>query len=280
MKIVIKRFNLDHVLANDKILYNTNNHYSKENREQPKDYREVLNQSNTSNWIDKFHDKKYYKFTLDKSDLIWMKQAYKIGSITGSFSKLFEEELETTCQKYNIPKGEWFVRTDKVSLKYGMHGIGPYDNLRDIFKSIVSTTYGHGCFNEEDNECNIYLMPWKEMMRDKEFRIFVYQNNITAISVQHLYSVNKWLNSLTDKEIGNNVHKILKYFDSNIRDKMKYMGNYVMDLSLVGENEQPYFIEPNSFGKDYAAGSALFHWIIDKEILYNHDVIEFRYVNE
>lgn len=51
-----------------------------------------------------------------------------------------------------------------------------------------------------------------------------------------------------------------------------------MDLALIGPNDSPYFIEPNSFGKDYAAGSALFHWIDDYDALHNSDIIEFRYI--
>lgn len=44
-----------------------------------------------------------------------------------------------------------------------------------------------------------------------------------------------------------------------------------MDLALL-DNENnynvPYPIEINSFGKEYASGSALFHWITDYDILY------------
>jgi hypothetical protein len=61
---------------------------------------------------------------------------------------------------------------------------------------------------------------------------------------------------------------------------MTYKTNYVMDLALVGEDETPYFIEPNSFGKYYAAGSALYHWIYDHDKLHETDTIELRYVNE
>jgi hypothetical protein len=36
----------------------------------------------------------------------------------------------------------------------------------------------------------------------------------------------------------------------------------------------------NCFGKEYAAGSALFHWLLDEDILYGKsgsELIEFRY---
>jgi hypothetical protein len=56
------------------------------------------------------------------------------------------------------------------------------------------------------------------------------------------------------------------------------MVNYTFDLVLLNDSTF-YFIEPNSFGKEYSAGSALFHWINDSDILLNESCneIEFRY---
>ena len=50
-----------------------------------------------------------------------------------------------------------------------------------------------------------------------------------------------------------------------------------MDLSLIGPDDTPYFIEPNCFGKYYAAGSALFHWIHDHDKLHDTSCVELRY---
>jgi hypothetical protein len=51
-----------------------------------------------------------------------------------------------------------------------------------------------------------------------------------------------------------------------------------MDFAILND-DTPYFIELNSFGKEYASGSALFDWIQDYSILYglNGNSIEFRY---
>lgn len=144
---------------------------------------------------------------------------------------------------------------------------------------MVSTTRGHECFQRGDEECKIYFMKWIDMDQDKEFRIFVYQNEITAISQQYLYSVNDYLNSLSDEDIKEMVYKILDFFEKHIKEKMRYMSNYTMDLSLIN-NDEPYFIEPGSFGKDYASGSALFQWVNDHGILHDSSEIEFRYVNK
>jgi hypothetical protein len=280
-KITIKRYNLNHVLTENKIIFNTNNHYSKEDRPQPDDYREKVDGTDVKFWIEKFHKDNYQTMTLDKEDLKWMTEAFKIGRITKQFSHLYDDELEYTCKKHQdkMPDGEWFIRTDPVSLKYGMHGVGPYSNFKKIIESMVSTMHGHECFKKDDLTCTIYFMKWINMDCDKEFRIFVYNNEITAISAQYLYSVNDYLNNLSDEQIKNIIYKILNYFTENIKDNMTFLTNYVMDLSLICENETPYFIEPGPFGKDYASGSALYHWILDHNILHDSSEIELRYVN-
>ncbi len=286
-KLVIRRYCLDHVLDNDKVLYNTNNHYD----ERPDDYDQVINSGNTKFWIDKFHKNNYYKLTLDRSELRWMTEASKIGMFRRRFSHMYDDELEDACAKYetqineinkNLNEDEtgWFIRSDRVSLKYGIHRAGPYNNIKEIIESMVTGISGHECFKENDQTCDLYFMRWIDMDPRKEFRIFVHENKITAISDQHLYSVNDWLNSLTDEEIKKIITKILDHFEYNIKDKMSDMGSYVMDLALIGDDETPYFIEPNSFGANYASGSALFQWINDHEMLHNDDVIEFRYVSE
>ena len=272
MDIVISKYDVDHVRANNKKLFNTNNHYIMEGIDQPADYREVLDKGKTSNWIDKFRDN-YCTITFDKGDLRWMREALKIGCITGEFSKLYQEELEEICKKYTIPEGKWFVRSEYVSLKEGKHGIGPYTDIRSIIESIVTTVTCHMFFRDDDTSCIMYLINWLEI--DQEFRVFVYQNEITAISTQHIYIPNMWLAARTDEELKTLVRMILDYFDRHIKDKMKYMSNYTMDLALV--NGVPYFIEPNSFGKYYAAGSALFQWEIDHEILHDSSSVAFRY---
>ena len=285
--VIIKRLNLDHVLTHDKILFNTNNHTYSETEAKPPDYREIVDLGNTKNWIDLFHKDNYKTLTLDKSDLKWMNNALNIGIHTRKFSHIFDDNLKEICQKYEMPSGipegfnddKWFIRTDSVSLKEGMYGPGPYDNFENIIKSMCSTTPGHSCFKENDSECKIYFMKWINIDKDKEFRIFVFQNEITAISCQNLYTINHWLNAKSDLQISELVNNILLYFNENIKDKMKYMRNYVMDLAVLDDNSM-YFIEPNSFGACYAAGSSLYHWIYDHDTLHESDTIEFRYVNE
>ena len=77
--------------------------------------------------------------------------------------------------------------------------------------------------------------------------------------------------------IENKIDLIVKYFNDVISKKINWIDTYTYDFAIV--DNMPYFIEMNSFGKEYAAGSALFHWLHDEKILYNDydDTIEFRY---
>lgn len=140
MTIIIKPISLDDVMANDKVSYNTNNHWIDNNR--PEDYDEVILQTYTNKWINQFRD--YKKIILDvKKESYWIHQAYEIGSKTKRFPKMYQDELEDMINKYKyldkIFNGtEYFVRTENVSLKEGMHGIGPYKDLKSIIESIVN----------------------------------------------------------------------------------------------------------------------------------------------
>ena len=281
--VVVKRYHQDYVYGQDKILFNGNNHYNDEEIEQPADYFDVLDQGNTKNWIDKFHTRgvDFHMMTLDEQDLYWMKKAYVLGMQTRRTSHIFDDELENTYQKHKhlMPPGQWFVRTDLVSLKEGVHGIGPYDDFKKVLESMISTSAGHGCFRSTHTSCNIYFMKWIDIDADLEFRVFVYNNRVTALSSQHLYSINDTLKGMTDDGIKSIVKQVLRYFDEVVKHRMEYMGSYTMDLAFTKE-KQPYFIEPNSFGKYYAAGSGLYHWIYDHDTLHETDSIEVRFVHD
>jgi hypothetical protein len=275
--IRIKTFEKNHVLDHDRVLFNVNNIYD---RFQPLDYKEVLSKGNTQFWVDHFHKAdSYHTIVINGQDLKWMREAQKIGYHTKKCSDIYVEELEESAAKLQpqMPEGKWFVRTEKVSLKQGCHGVGPYSSMKAVIESLVSSTSSHACFEEDDEEIKLYFLPWLNMKGEKEFRIFVYQNEITGISSQHLYTANQWLQGMDEDQLTNIVNMILDYFNRSIRDRLSYMGSYTMDLVIL-ENGSPYFIEPNSFGKTYAAGSSLFHWVHDEELLSTHsDVIEVRY---
>ncbi len=285
MSILIRPISIDDVLAKDRICYNTNNHWIDNKR--PENYDAIIANVNTNKWIDKFRE--YKKIIINTiQDLYWMKQAYEIGSKTKRFPQFYDDELENMINKYkhydNIFDGtEYFIRTENVSLKEGIHGVGPYTNFKSIIESIITCRLGHSPLYEDTTEITLYLCEFKKNLnKNREFRVFVKENKITAISQQSLYDVNDILEPLNNIEKNILICKwidiIKSYYETDIKQKITHIDSYVMDFAIL-DDDTPYFIELNSFGKEYASGSALFGWIQDYNILYGlcGDVIEFRY---
>lgn len=284
--INIIRVSQDHVYEYDKRLYNTNNLWSRQHVSKPNDYYEVLKRGNTKNWI----GENVSKITLGIEDTTWMLKAAQTGVLTGRFHKFYDIELDKTVEKYQhlfptIPENEsgWFIRVERVSLKEGQHGKGPYKNLEQVIESICSGAQGHECIGIEDNleAFNIYFLPWKSIKN--EFRVFIYQNHISAICPQNYSSLDEDLIELDkNNKLVNFVKSMVEYFNNNLKDRlMNIVGpNYTMDLALLDDNTF-YFIEPNSFGENYAAGSALFEWTLEHDILHKEpeDPVTFKFID-
>lgn len=271
--------------------YNSCNHGAR-----PDDYYKVLSDGNTDKWINSFHTD-YSVINIYDTDLVWMREAFKSGSYTGLFPESFLDEKADMLERYKHTEkyfdgSKYFVRCNSVSLKYGQHGAGPYTTFEQIIESLVTCIETHtpidnksrGTGTDKGKEpLTLYLLPWKTFDVYKEYRIFVYKNNITAISQQNLHAVNEFLATEEEegrkKMIEKHVQIVQESFQKTIKKKIVHTCNYCMDAVIL-EDGTLYFIEINSFGKEYAAGSALFHWLLDEDKLYgsgSNNVIYFRY---
>jgi hypothetical protein len=289
-KLKITKIPLGDVMKCMRDRYNSNNHHE---NGFPDDYNEVLEKSEASHWIDKFQNY-YYVINLQLADLGWMKEADTIGQHTMEFPKMFEDEMAVVLSKYkyvdrffeNEPRG-LFVRSDRVSLKNGKHGAGPYHSLRMVIESLVSCNVKHSPLAKLKDYLKLYLLPWQDLDQDAEFRVFVRSGNvITGISQQHLYNNNETLAKMDEDLVHETLQKwakiIFQAVDGQIKAKLSHVQDYVMDIAILdplSENAPPYFIEMNPFVTQYSSGSSLFHWIIDEQQLYGDGtVVEFRYV--
>jgi hypothetical protein len=280
----IEQIELSDVKLNDKIKYNSNNHWIDDVR--PKDYIETNKLTETKNWVNLFK-KMFITINLDSSDLSMLKTMRNVCLLKYSIPALYRDEMEYLINKYNCIddylsiNGGHFVRCENVSLKCGMHGCIPYTTFKQILESILTADIGHSPLYETLQVLRIYLIPWVPIHKFKEWRVFVYKNQITAISQQHLYESNKLLSDLEPEDRDQLIHGwiriITDYFNTQVKEKILSMSNYVYDFA-IGEDIKPYFIEINPFGKEYSSGSSLFHWLIDESKLYNMDgTIFFRY---
>jgi len=254
--------------------YNSNNHGSI----RPDDYFHILSQSYTEKWIDLFKPE-YKKITIDNPDYLYLlKLANNVGKITGKIPHIFMEDMKPLFEelKHHFDGTNYFVKVNNVSLKYGLHNIGPYNNIQKIIESLVTCIEGHTPIYPNVKKVDIYLLPWVYIQPINEFRVFVCDNKITAISQQNLYY--KLYDEESIQKIPENLNIIVDYFYKEILPKITWISSYSYDFAIV--DNKPYFIEMNCFGKEYAAGSALFHWLLDEDILYGrskNDIIEFRY---
>jgi hypothetical protein len=275
------KFNIKSIELTDIQLYGDEKYNSNNHGNRPDDYEYIIDQSYTNKWIDLFKSD-YIKITIDNPQHIYLcKLANEIGQVTGNIPNLFLEDMEELFVNYGkdiFGVTGFFVKVNNVSLKYGKHGLGPYYNMRSIIESCVTCIKGHTPIRRNTTQLDIYLIPWVKVEPINEFRVFVYNNKITAISQQNLYSV--LYDDISIQEIPNKLTIILDYFNDVIKYKINWISNYTYDFAIA--DNKPYFIEMNCFGKEYAAGSALFHWILDEKILYNsfengNNIVEFRY---
>lgn len=269
---------------NNKKKYNTNNHWK--NNLRPDDYDKKNEELDTKNWINNFKNF-YLLLNIDYNDLMLLKNMNNLCLIKNEIPELYKEDFETMIKKYEYVdkylkiNGGHFIRTDNVCLKYSKYGNIPYDNIRMIFESILTCSIGHSPLYNTTNELHIYLIPWIKINKSKEFRVFVYKNKITAISQQYMYQSNEILKMKTKDEKNDIINKwiniICIFFNKFIKNKFVSIENYIYDFCIL-DNDLPYFIEINPFGREYSSGSALFHWINDNDKIYNtENKLYFRY---
>jgi len=89
--MLIEFLGSQHVLDNDKTLFNSNNHWSDDVA--PVDYEEVLSSTHSSSWLDKFHTN-YSKIVIPNKCLRWLKAAAAIDCQTGNFPSSYREDLD------------------------------------------------------------------------------------------------------------------------------------------------------------------------------------------
>lgn len=266
--VVVERLSQDYVYGNMH-LFNTNNVWADKNEPKPDGYHQVLDRAMTHNWI----DPATVTMTLAENDIRWMIPSARVGMLTGRASKFDVDNIDALAAKYPIHgfvSPGWFVRTETVSLKYGMHGPGPYTDMKSVIESLVFSVDGHLCISQRDDltKYKLYFVPWVNIVQ--EFRVFVFENRVSAISTQHFSEINEWLQAMSDEQVARGVvYPIVDYFDTCLKARLSPIvgPNYTMDIAFLDDG-RVYFIEPNSFGANMAAGSAAYHWVYEHDKLH------------
>lgn len=183
------------------------------------------------------------------------------------------EELNDFKQKITkvMHGGPYFVRLSSTSGKNEV-AIKPLYSADEVIKHITSNKLF--VFQEYDVEKDSYIiiMPWREIDERYEFRIFVVNGKLTGASIQ------KWFDLIQhtqeELEIFEEVLTIIPFLDS-FESK-----TYIADVTIDIDTKQCHLIEINPFGAHCGAGSSLFNWVTDYDILHNnHTDVQLRYLS-
>lgn len=164
----------------------------------------------------------------------------------------------------NSSSNSFFVRLSSTSGK-NERAVSPLKSAKDIIKHMK----GNSLFvNQEYNRQKpsyLILIPWNEKIDPRyEFRIFVVNNRLTAASPQ------KWW------ELIQHTGEELELFEEAFAN-IKFINHihnpyhtFIADVYVDVQTRSVKLIEFNPFGAHCGAGSSLFNWITDYDLLHGH----------
>lgn len=247
----------------------------------PEDYDAVSAATDARHWLPLWHaDRVLYVEHFSQSELAWLRRARTTAQLSAAnkLSPLFVDEmeaLEAAHADFNtrLATGEWFVRAENVSFKYGVHGgHTPLRSLRAIVESMITAEEGHQPLSDvapgvPRRELTMYAVPWDSRMSPRaEWRVFVHNNRVTAMSQQVWYKDVGISAAAATRAAG----LIVAFWNDAVLPKLTgaIAPSVVVDMAVFEDDDTCMFIEVNPFGAEYSSGSALFHWVHDADVLY------------
>ena len=116
---------------------------------------------------------------------------------------------------------------------------------------------------------HIVLRDWINADPELEFRCFVYDGNVTAISQYHS-STGYRFDKDTVRKYG---QLILDFWKNEVKDKLVNgtgVSDWTVDIGFL-ENGQPNIVELNGFGAYLVTGAAQYCWEIDYDLIHRTD---------
>lgn len=176
--------------------------------------------------------------------------------------------------KHIISNQPYFIKLSSTSGKNERALTKLYD-VDQIIKHLTSNKLF--VFQEYDREKDTYLIiiPWNKNIKHKnEFRLFVVNNKLTGASIQRWYDeyiqhTSEELEAFEEALLNIDFLNVFEYKD------------FILDVYIDIKTKKCHLIEVNPFGSHCGAGSSLFNWITDYDILHGQcgNEIEFRYLS-
>lgn len=182
-----------------------------------------------------------------------------------------------TIQQYMETGGvdKYFVRLSSTSGK-NERSIPHLTNAKDIIKHIT----GNSLFiNQEYNRKKpswLILIPWNDKIDPRfEFRIFVVNNRLVAASPQRWWELIQ--HTIEELELFEEAFSNISFINHVHNPYHTFIADVYVDI----ESKSVKLIELNPFGAHCGAGSSLFNWIGDYDLLHgkNTEYAELRYLS-
>lgn len=263
-----ERYYVDRVSLYDNSERNTNNHMPGDDVKHL-DYYTELNRTRLCNYIHLIDYPVSHTYTFSEKEHKILLTVSENGRKIGKPSSLFKEDLDPIIERLKLEwlEGMWFFRFDSNSPKDG-YGEYPVFNPKQVINMIETSDRAYKALKRSDRTLYFvkYEMDWDIA---REFRVFIYQRRVTAISQYSTYNEGI-LSRCNDTDVINISKKLCQQLENTVNRVCDHIGtdNIVADVYLKPDGIIK-IIEFNSFGYWLAAGSALFHWLNDKNKLYN-----------
>jgi hypothetical protein len=152
----------------------------------------------------------------------------------------------------------WFVKTGCTSGKNTVP-LSPCYNSAEIARRLLQNKeIQQREWNNLGKESWIFLFPWNSNISSRnEFRGFVANNRMTCLSPQKYWICHEY----TTEE--------LESLEKAVASVSRFLYSYcVVDFWVDFETGTFHLIEYNCFGDHSGAGSSLFNWVVDHDLLY------------
>jgi len=151
---------------------------------------------------------------------------------------------------------------NKLQVQNGVEVMDLITRSQRIFSDIMNHFQYHtpGTSTEK---FSLILRDWTPMPQDHEFRCYVKDKRITAISQYQCYI---YFESLQDRDYVLRIRDTIDAFHETIKDNLPFQ-SYVMDVVIFPDSFNCMIVEFNPFGPHLSSGAALFNWIKDFDLL-------------
>jgi hypothetical protein len=179
-------------------------------------------------------------------------------------------ELRDNIKRNMDPEKEYFIRLSSTSGKNDIP-TQPMNDPDEIVRHLWTNNIFIGREYIRDKPTYLIMIPWNHKIDKKfEFRIFVVNGKLTGACQQWWSTLFHY--TIQERDTIQEVLQNIPFLNSVYR-------TFIADVYIDIENRKCQLIEFNPFGAHCGAGSGLFNWITDFDILYGLGPPELRYLS-